>query len=120
MSTNDPFENSTHLAPSRSDSLLRYALNAVFSYDEAGSTEPPSTFYYAKIYIEPSLVAEYASAEGDPWVTEGRNFNTGWYIIRQNSDGIVWGHYYENLIGLALDWASIQVIDAGLASDSPF
>jgi len=39
-------------------------------------------------------LATTAAAVGNPWATENRNMPRGWYLIKQNSDGLVWGHYY--------------------------
>ena len=39
-------------------------------------------------------IREYVSEMGKPWFTERRNFSPGWYIIRTNSDGLVWGISY--------------------------
>lgn len=39
-------------------------------------------------------IASYVSFAGDPWASMERNIPRGWYLIRQNSDGIVWGFFY--------------------------
>lgn len=89
------FANADHEAADRSDSLLRWANGGAFVHTETGSATEWD-FHLSKIYISGDIVAQYASENGDPWVTESRNFTPGWYLVKTNSDGLVWGYRYAS------------------------
>lgn len=46
------------------------------------------------IKIDPRMIATWVSSAGDPWMSERRNFVPGWYIVRINECGLVWGLWY--------------------------
>jgi len=79
---------------SRADDFLRYYLTENPG-DESGHVEAP-TGYFAKVQIVQSEIAEWVSSEGDPWMSERRNFAPGWYIIQVNNLGFVHGFQYPS------------------------
>lgn len=69
------------------------------------------------VEVTRDMIAEYVSVQGDPWMSEARNFWPGWYIIRHDDNGLVWGMDYggngthsEELA--RADFAEAEAVDA--------
>lgn len=89
------YERADHVAAGNADHLLRFVTHQYggLTNFETGHVDSPIG-WVGLFLISRAVIAEYASTEGDPWVTEARNFPPGFYIIKINSDGLVWGHAY--------------------------
>lgn len=61
--------------------------------DDCGSVDMPLG-HLMLVNVTRDMVAEYVSTCGDPWMSERRNFEPGWYIVRQDDNGLVWGIGY--------------------------
>ncbi len=97
------FDNGV-LMPSRSDEFIKRQIAKQEEYDSNGNVEAP-TGWFAELDIEPPMIARYVSEVGDPWMSEIRNFPSGLFIVKQDSDGLVWAYHYEDQATLDADYA---------------
>lgn len=87
------FPNADHVAAANADLLFR-----TLAHHEDEFTGDVTTVGWAvtKVYADRFSIAGFASAYGDPWVTEARNVAPGYYLVKVNSDGIVWAMHYTD------------------------
>ena len=90
----DALARADHISAAHADNLLRDQLGFA-SIDWTGHVESPMG-HATLLHITRDDIADYASREGDPWVTERRNFAPGWYVVRTDSNGFVFGHAYAD------------------------
>lgn len=86
------FERSKHIAAGRADDFLK-SYSPDYFLAETGNVESPIGFL-ALVDITREDIAEYVTREGDPWMSEARNFSPGWYLIKFDNNGLVWGIDY--------------------------
>lgn len=89
------YDRADSIAPGRSDDFIKW-IDQVQYLDTTGDVESP-VGWVGLIKIHPDLIAEYAASMGDPWITERRNFEPGWYIVRQDEFGMVFAMVYGGL-----------------------
>lgn len=87
------FENG-ELAPSRTDSFFRYHDSERTSVEFDGDVESPIG-HFTLLEVTRSVIADYVSEWGDPWISEARNFSPGWYILVVGEDGTIWAFDYR-------------------------
>lgn len=106
--TRNPLDlvNAQSVASTRSDGFIRWYLTSGYSFEETGTVEWEG--YFALADIDGGEVAEYVSEEGDPWMSEHRNFEPGHYIIKQNNDGLVWAYQYASHAMAEVDFDKIR------------
>lgn len=94
--TRDPLAmvNATHTASARSDDFIRTLLARWDPNRETGTVEWHG--WFGIFHITREEIAAYVSEFGDPWMSERRNFEPGWYIVKQNNDGLVWAFAYAS------------------------
>ena len=83
------FDNG-ELVSSHADDVLRHLAHNTDEYtgqDEFGYT-------VTIMQISRGDIAEAVSAVGNPWASEQRNFDFGWYLVKISDNGLVWGWYY--------------------------
>lgn len=86
------YERASFIAPGRADDFLRWLDNDEY-ISFTGEVDSPFG-WVGLIKITPEMIRTWVSSAGDPWMSERRNFDAGWYIVRINSDGIIWGLGY--------------------------
>ena len=62
--------------------------------DDCGHQEEFPLGWVGLVKVDRDMIAEYVSNVGDPWISMTRNFEPGWYIVRLDSNGLVWGIGY--------------------------
>lgn len=86
------YERADGVMSSRTDEFFkRLDLDEAVEY--TGSTEEPVGFVML-VQVTRQMIREYVSTAGDPWMSETRNFAPGWYITRQDSNGLIWAVSY--------------------------
>lgn len=86
------FENG-ELMSGRADGFFRYHDSESTFIEETGDVE--SIIGHATLRkVERDDIAAYASEHGDPWITERRNFEPGWYVDVRGEDGTIWAFHY--------------------------
>ena len=86
------YERAKFESAGRADDFLR-SIDTFLAEGSTGGVET-SLGHVTLVLVTSAMIAEYASKDGDPWVTETRNFEPGWYIVRQDSDGSIFGIGY--------------------------
>lgn len=86
------YERADGTAPGRADQFLKW-LDLDEYVADTGDVEQPLG-WVGLIQITRDQIATWVSSQGDPWMSEARNFAPGWYIVRQDSNGLVWGMSY--------------------------
>jgi hypothetical protein len=86
------YDRASGTAPGRADAFFK-GLTPDDAVDETGEVDAP-VGYVMLVKVDRDMIAEYVSREGDPWMSERRNFAPGWYIVRHDSNGLVWGIDY--------------------------
>lgn len=84
------FENADRLASVQADALIRFMANTFSEWDgaETATVEAPMG-HVVKVKITNTAIALFAP-------DERRDFQPGWYLIRTDDLGFVYGFYYEN------------------------
>lgn len=95
----------------RADDFLR-SLDTSFAVAETSTVECPLGHLSLHL-ITRDQIAEYVSREGDPWMSEERNFSPGWYIVRTDEQGFIFGigygeDYVFNEEGARADFAEAE------------
>ena len=86
------YERADGIAPGRADEFFkRLDLDEVIEY--TGDAESPVGFVQL-VQVTREMIREYVSTVGDPWLSERRNFAPGWYITRQDDNGLIWAMSY--------------------------
>ena len=83
--------NAEYTAPSRADTFLKHT--SLAADDTDGNVEAPMG-WFCYMDINRDDVAAYVSRFGDPWLSEARNFQPGWYAIVEDNNGLVFGFFY--------------------------
>lgn len=92
----DLFSNAQWLMPSRTDDFFKWVLGTQGgSIQETGNVEAP-TGWVGRVEVTRLDVQEYVSDSGDPYISQAGVIDRGWYLIRQNSDGLIWSHFYAS------------------------
>lgn len=87
------YEHAIATAPGHADDFFKW-LDEADAIDYTGDIASPVG--HVMLYeVDSDIIATYVSTFGDPWMSEARNFNPGWYIIRQDDNGFVWGMEYD-------------------------
>ncbi len=111
------FENGT-LMPSHADGFFRYHDSERTTVEADGDVESP-VGHFSLLKVERDDIARYVSAWGDPWVSEHRNFQPGWYILAVGSSGTIWAFHYESDEELARkDFAEAQRVYSEWVGDT--
>ena len=76
----DFYERASYETSTRADDFLM-SLDNTKVLGETGSVTS-SLGHVSLVKITRDMIAEYVSAAGDPWMSERRNFEPGWYIVR--------------------------------------
>lgn len=100
------YDRAAYIAASRADDFLR---DVSPDYFDAQDGDVDSPFgHVSLVEITRDDIASYVSREGDPWMSERRNFEPGWYLIRLNSDGLIWGMFYSTEQDARDDFAELE------------
>lgn len=86
------YERAEYESAGNADAFLKW-LDEADALDVTGSTESPIG-HVMLIQIDRGMIRDWVSSAGDPWMSERRNFEPGWYIIRTDDNGLVWGIGY--------------------------
>jgi hypothetical protein len=86
------YERADHIASSRADDFLKWLDDDEFE-DTTGTVESPLG-WVGLINIKRQTIRTWVSSQGDPWMSERRNFAPGWYVVRIDDNGLVWGLCY--------------------------
>ena len=89
------YERAKFTAAGRADDFLK-SLTPDDAIDDCGSVGCPIGFVML-VEIDRDLIREYVSREGDPWLSMSSNFEPGWYIVKTDDNGLVWGIGYGPL-----------------------
>ena len=100
MTTVPTFEYG-ELQPSIYDDVFRFL--AAYGSDYVGNDDETG-WTVTKIYVDRAILAEAVSATGNPRASEARANLRGSYLIRVNSDGLVWAYRYTSTPELMVDW----------------
>lgn len=76
----DFYERASYETSTRADNFLM-SLDNTHVLAETGDVISPLG-HLSLMNITRDMIAEYVSAAGDPWMSERRNFEPGWYIVR--------------------------------------
>ena len=87
------YERASYISAGHADEFLKWLDEDQYEM-YTGSTDSPIG-WVGLIKIDADLIREWVSSSGDPWMSEHRNFAPGWYIVRQDDNGFVWGLGYE-------------------------
>lgn len=106
---NEPtlYERAAYQTAGRVDSFLRWFAGTDRYTEETGHVDS-LLGWVALCNITRDDIREWVTEEGDPWMSEGRNFSPGWYIIRINSDGLIWGMSYFTEAGARADYEAAE------------
>lgn len=86
------YERADYIMSSRTDEFFkRLDLDEVAEY--TGSTEEPIGFVQL-VQVTREMIREYVGTTGDPWMSDRKNFDSGWYITRQDDNGLIWAMSY--------------------------
>lgn len=84
----DFYERASYETSARADNFLM-SLDDTQVLAETGDVTSPLG-HLSLVNITRDMIAEYVSAAGDPWMSERRNFEPGWYIVRVRvRDGVL-------------------------------
>lgn len=84
----DFYERASYETPARAENFLMSIDNTQVLAETGNVTSPLG--HISLVNITRDMIAEYVSAAGDPWMSERRNFEPGWYIVRVRvRDGIL-------------------------------
>ena len=84
----DYYDRAAYETSTRADDFLM-SLDNTKVLGETGSVTS-SLGHVSLVKITRDMIAEYVSAAGDPWMSERRNFEPGWYIVRLRvRDGVL-------------------------------
>ena len=84
----DFYERASYETPARADNFLMSIDNTQVLAETGNVTSPLG--HISLVNITRDMIAEYVSAAVDPWMSERRNFEPGWYIIRVRvRDGVL-------------------------------
>lgn len=113
--------NAMHTASSRADDFFKEMLGGnLIALESCMDRETGNVEWhgwFATMEVTREDVMAYVSCYGDPWISEHRNLNTGWYIVKQNNDGLVWAFAYASK-GLAdVDFEKIEALYAEESND---
>lgn len=100
------FNNAEYMAAGYADDFLKWIDDLYYAEITGSVDEPPG--WCGLVHIDRDLIASYVSEAGDPWISERRNFTPGWYIIRIDSDGFVWGYHYADQDAAESDFAALH------------
>jgi hypothetical protein len=81
------YERSVGIAPNKFDHFFRWSVTEPI--EDTGHVES-SLGWVGLVKVDEELIASYL--ENDPWVSETPPH--GWYIVRQDNNGLVWGIEY--------------------------
>lgn len=84
----DFYERASYETPAHANVFLM-SLDDTQVLAETGDVASPLG-HISLVNITRNMIAEYVSATGDPWMSERRNFEPGWYIVRvrEEEDGV--------------------------------
>lgn len=100
------------VTPSRFDYALRHWMNEGFAVQEDGSVDEHG--HIALMEVTRDDIAFLAGQEGDPRLSV--DFPRGWYIVRTDSLGFVFGHHYADEKTAREDFETAQWIMAQAAA----
>jgi len=86
------YERSKYILPSRADDFLKF-IEEDWYEAVTGSVESP-VGWVGLVHVDRDLIARWVAFAGDPWMSEARNFSPGWYIVRIDDNGLVFGIDY--------------------------
>jgi hypothetical protein len=96
------------LQPSRYDDIYKYLLQE--SDDYVGDDQTIG-WTLTRLEVNRLDIVRAVSATGNPAASMAGAVETGHYLIRENSDGIIWAFYYKSLPDLMADYAEACEID---------
>lgn len=104
-------DHAKFVAPGRTDRFFKWLDEDEF-VSTNGNVEAP-TGWFGLLNLTREKIAEWVATDGDPWMSERRNFEPGWYIVNVNNDGLVWAHGYGedvtfNEEGARADYATLE------------
>jgi hypothetical protein len=86
------YERAEYVAAGNADDFFKWLDTDEF-VETTGEAESPLG-WVGLLRCDRDLIATYVSTFGDPWMSERRNFSPGWYIVRIDDAGFVWGMAY--------------------------
>lgn len=99
------FFNAESMAAGYADGFFKWLDPDDYS-ETIGSVDEPLG-WCGLVHVDRDLIASYVSEAGDPWLSQRRNFAPGWYIVRIDSDGFVWGYRYADQHTAESDFAAL-------------
>jgi hypothetical protein len=100
----DLFEHANSISAARGDSFLKW-ISPDYYESDTGHVESPMG-HVALVKIDPTMIAQYANEMGDPWITERRNFQPGWFLIKMDWRGLVYGYEYGGFCDMHQDFCA--------------
>lgn len=104
------FDNGT-LMMGYTDDVFRYLVNTMEHVVEAdGEVEAPTGWFAHLDRPSRSALAHAVSITGSPRAGESGVFDPEaiGYLVRINSDGLIWAHEYKYHSDLAVDWRDVK------------
>lgn len=86
--------NAQSQARTRADAFFRWWLDFTPGYPETGNVEWYGYFVQAEVTRDD--IRSYVAYAGDPWMSEHRNLEPGFYLIKVNGDGLIWAYQYAS------------------------
>ena len=87
------YDRAKFTAAGNADDFLK-SLSIDDSIDDLGDVNEFPLGHLMLVNVTRDMIAEYVTREGDPWMSERRNFEPGWYIVKTDSNGLIWGIGY--------------------------
>jgi hypothetical protein len=86
------YERALWVAAGRADEFLK-RIDTDEAEETCGRTEAPIG-HVMLVKVSTDMIREYVATAGDPWMSSAKNFEPGWYIVREDDNGLVWGLGY--------------------------
>ena len=86
------YERAEFICSDRTDAFFKW-LDLDEYKANTGSVEAP-VGWVGLVCVTSDMIRTWVSSQGDPWMSERRNFDSGWYIVRQDDRGFLWAMSY--------------------------